>query len=130
MMISGITAYTPIRQVQKVNFTSSIWVQDWVKEHCGLTNSDISSLKSRCPYHLDLFVSHLGKDDILGKYAIEGCLVEICYKDIHCDNQNFYVYCNCSDEYDDKKRSKKNFMKCINGILNKYSSKACRSGID
>ena len=115
MMRSGISSYTPNRQVQKVNF-SSIWVQDWVKKHCGLTDSDISALNSRCPHNLYVNVEDFGTD---------GQHIEVCRAHINDgkfrDYKDFDVYYDCSDEHKAKKASKENFMDCINRILSRYS---------
>lgn len=117
MNITSITSYTPNRQAQNVNFTS-IWVQDWVKKHCGLTDSDISALNSRCPHDLgvDVVADH-GKDG----YRIEVYRTKKLHNGKGDNNEYLDEYNNISDEYKGEKGSKENLMTCINNILDKYS---------
>ena len=114
MMISRISGYAPIRQAQNVNF-GAIKVDDWVKENCRLTDEDISKLNARCPNNLDVDVSDFGTDG----YHREVCRAKVSYKGKYCNYcEDFDVYTHESDENRAKKRSKENFMSCMNKVLN------------
>ncbi len=119
MMINGITSYTPNRQAQKVNF-GSVKVSNWVKEHCGLTDEDISELNKMCPHPEDIDIKVV--DD-----GTDGDHIEVCRAEVWCQGRHnataildktFDVYYNVSDKVDAQRRSKENFMKAIIPILN------------
>jgi hypothetical protein len=118
------TSYTLARQAQNVNF-ASIWVYDWVKEHCGLTDSDISALNSRCPRNLNIEVVDHGTD---GQHT-EVCRAKINDGEFYY-NKDFDVYYNCRDEYNGKRSSKSNFMKCMEEIFDSYHKKTDNSNSD
>lgn len=116
MNITGIsTNCTPIRKTP--NFRA-IWVDKWVKNQCGLTDYDIAAINAKCPRNLDVDVIDFGTDG----HHIEVARANIYYNGKRQISKDFDVYYNCSDSYKAKQSSKRNFMSCIDNILNRYNN--------
>ncbi len=113
MMIPRISGYTPTRQAQKVNF-GDIKVDDWVKEHCELTDEDISKLNSKCPENFDVDVYWLKVKPF--DYVDIAC-ANVSYNGKLCHSEEFDIYCRKKHSKRTKKGNKNNFVECINKIL-------------
>ena len=117
MMITGITAYTPIRQPQKISF-GYVLINSYVKFLCDLTDKDITELDNRCPKDLVIKVETKSFPD--GWHR--NCCAQIYYKGhLKKDERQFKAYSATHDSVTSKRTSKKNFMECINQIINDYS---------
>ena len=114
MNITSIsTNYNTVKNTQ--NF-GSIYASAWVRENCGLTDSDIESLN--CPSGLDVYVDDYGTDG----YYLEVARAHITYigKPTPYPYEDFDVSLYDRGSYDTKQKNKSNFMDCMKEIIASY----------
>ena len=111
MNIASIgTNYAFLRNAQSFG---SIYTDSYVKQACGLTDSDIAKINSKCPRGLDVYVYDFGTDG----HHIEVARANVRYNGVVHMPRDFDMYYNCADTYNARKRGKSNFINCMNEII-------------